>query len=119
MKPRVAVGCRGGGPYDIPMIAMSEDLACSLTYESKLDRSRENIDKTDHRWRKTRAEIYRSQLQRNGMMESVSKSRVCMPGAQVRHFFRKAADSLVSLTDVSLLDGRDRRVPARLTRSGQ
>jgi NTE family protein len=32
-------------PYHIPMIEMSEDLARSLTYESKLDRSPENINR--------------------------------------------------------------------------
>jgi NTE family protein len=32
-------------PYHIPMIEMSEDLAKSLTYESKLDRSPENINR--------------------------------------------------------------------------
>jgi NTE family protein len=32
-------------PYHIPMIDMSEDLAKSLTYEDKLDRSRENINR--------------------------------------------------------------------------
>ncbi len=32
-------------PYHIPMIDMSEDLAKSLTYESKLDRSAENINR--------------------------------------------------------------------------
>lgn len=32
-------------PYHIPMIDMSEDLANSLTYESKLDRSPENINR--------------------------------------------------------------------------
>ena len=32
-------------PYHIPMIEMSEDLANSLTYESKLDRSPENINR--------------------------------------------------------------------------
>jgi NTE family protein len=32
-------------PYHIPMIDMSDELACSLTYESKLDRSPENINR--------------------------------------------------------------------------
>jgi NTE family protein len=60
-------------PYHIPMIEMSEDLAKSLTYEDKLDRSPENINRLIIDGEKQGAKVYRSQIQTNGLPSNHSK----------------------------------------------